>query len=207
MTAGKNLTFLIRPVTKPIKEGKKLEWTQSVAKIVPEIGQAKPINVHLEGPFTTPTPPLTKFDLILCIVGGTGITGALGLAHGVLNSPNQTRDVEAAKRTKCHIVWNFREPQKDVEQLYCFQEIQRHIAETNNNNNNGEKIVEFVMHNTRENGRLNFETIVDEQLKQHPRAYVYTSGPVQMMDAVASACRHNERNFPLMEWHEAKWDS
>ena len=137
-------TFLFRRA-----EGKKQpkldkEWTWKLGALASAPSTAKEapstaLSLRLEGPYSTSAVPLHTAARVLCLVGGTGITGALSLARAWL------RHRGADRAARFRLVWTVRAP--ETARVAEVQALQADSAARAVN-------MEVVVHVSRTDGRI-----------------------------------------------------
>lgn len=208
------------------KKQKKLdkEWTWKLAALVSQrASMRKSLDVRVEGPYVPHVPELWEADNVLCVAGGTGITGALCLANWWLS----TRAGNAGdRRSKFRLVWSVRN--RETAELDEVVELRRRIEETANSG--------FRLHVSAGNGRLDAERCLEEfcfdpdrpileESKEgtatestRGKTWVYCSGPDGLLEATETACIKVEKEIrrskkkqaargrvETLEWYIARW--
>ena len=128
-------------------------------------------SLRLEGPYFTPANP-EKYSTVICIVAGTGISGAIAIAAAFSAQP-RTAD---SRWKRCVVAWSVREP--DYIKLPFFQE------ETPG--------LEVRPHLTgKGQARLDAMSTIRDVCGSEPpeRTWVYLSGPNPFIEAGEKACR------------------
>lgn len=152
----------------------------------------------MEGPYITPHNPFDKNDSILCIVGGTGITGALSLAEYYQTGPD-------SPVARFGIVWSLKEyEQIDLPEVEKLKQHSKHV--------------EMTTHLTGPaRTRINFEQIVRDWQQTRKvediakgKTWIYFSGPDAFMNIGETACvQWNDivtSEQDKVEWYCARWD-
>ncbi|KAI1340443.1 hypothetical protein F5Y15DRAFT_39706 [Xylariaceae sp. FL0016] len=210
------------------------EWTWKLGALAvtggPSTGTA--ISLRLEGPYIPPSPGLQTASTIICIVGGTGITGALSLAHWYLSR-------QPPSISHFHLVWTVRSA--PAAELREWHDLQAHAQAQGVNTN-----LHLHLHVSSSAGRLSPGATLHDILRadvtsstarsagpspcqtSDPRrhsAWVYVSGPRGLLSAAESACLEVRRELraasrerrdsstkttpwsvETLEWHVAKWE-
>lgn len=78
------------------------EWTWKVGALVPEAGSRREFEVRVEGPYYPSDAGFAVASKVICIVGGTGVTGGYSLALWWLKSRSQDAQAEF------QLVWTVR---------------------------------------------------------------------------------------------------
>ena len=220
-------TFLFRRAEG--KKEKKLgkEWTWKLGSLV-ESASSAPEDVALpsmtlplrvEGPYETPSEPLFVASRVLCLVGGTGITGALSLADTWLH--HRAREEGARFR----ILWTVRT--QEAARVAEVDALREQMATLSSN-------MDVVVYVSREAGRLEpaaelasfFESaeapvpvrrpvaecgdsdqVVDGKaaekvpttavMKKLPSGWVYCSGPAGLLHVTDVACLNLDRSLRI----------
>jgi ferric-chelate reductase len=177
------------------------EWTWKVQDTLQrndsQPSQACDIEVRVEGPYVpSETQQFRDANIVVCIVGGTGLTGAYSLAEWWLKYRAQhTRD-------RFVLVWTIRH--RATAELSEWRGLQQRASgETSN--------VHLVLHVSSEHGRLDVATTLREYLREvasttstsalensridERHAWVYVSGPVGLLDQAEDACVELERQL------------
>lgn len=90
----------------PVSSNDRVERSASSAsKVLP----TRTIKLRLEGPYTTPHSPFQTYGSILCVVGGTGLSGALALANTYVCLRSSSSAKLKCKTTDLRIVWSVRD--------------------------------------------------------------------------------------------------
>lgn len=165
------------------KKMMKKEWTWKVGKKAAdgegdELSKIRGLRVRAEGPYFPPDREFEAVDRIVCIVGGTGITGALSLAEWFLSHRIQD---EKASLT---IVWTIRNASTAL--LSEWQTLLAHSADASGK-------LRLRSHISSEYGRLNVEETVRSELAgstvdESSSAWVYISGPAGLLVAAEDVC-------------------
>ncbi|KAJ3948444.1 uncharacterized protein N0V96_002695 [Colletotrichum fioriniae] len=79
-STGAGPTFLLQPTTGKKQKRLDKEWTWKLGALVSQAFESTAVEVRVEGPYSVGDDGFKTASHIVCIVGGTGITGALSLA-------------------------------------------------------------------------------------------------------------------------------
>lgn len=204
------------------------QWTNKVASLVDETPMdipprlGKPVDpenlplpsyqtsLRLEGPYFTPVNP-AGYNTVICLVAGTGITGAIAIAAafsaqsapGTASSAQQLATIdgtvpreneyngqvwppEQKAWRRCVVVWSIREP--DYIKLPFFQdtpglEIRSHLT-------------------GKDRPRVDLKQSIDEICTVEPggSTWVYLSGPNAFLEAGKKACQSSHVEFFSARW-------
>ncbi|KAF3769704.1 hypothetical protein M406DRAFT_354114 [Cryphonectria parasitica EP155] len=210
--------------TRGKKKQKKLdkEWTWKLGSTVPSKGDRKDIHVRVEGPYIPVDTEYLTASRVICIVGGTGITGAWSLANWWLE--NRGHETQA----KFFLLWTVRD--RAMSSLREWRELEDMTRGASN--------MDIKVHVSSESGRVEATPYlreilcrVDQRVEKTtavvntlnsstPRAWVYVSGPEGMLSTVETAClrlrsevrgarKGNTGSTWCVEdlaWHSAKWE-
>ena len=152
------------------------------------------IAIRLEGPYFSPADP-TRYDTVVCLVAGTGISGAIAITSAfnasVLEEQESRNAVSAVGTTfpwrRCIIVWSLKESD-DVELPFL-------QATTE-----GLEVRKFLTGSGRK--RVNLGKEMRDITEQGGRTWVYISGPSTFMDAGKLACQ----GLANVDCYAASWD-
>ncbi|KAH7024841.1 uncharacterized protein B0I36DRAFT_249881 [Microdochium trichocladiopsis] len=204
------------------KNQKKLvkEWTWKLGRLVPEPGDRKELEARVEGPYLPRETGFETASHIICIVGGTGITGAHSLAAWWL------RVRASALETKFTLIWTVR--QRETTTLREWMELEVKALSTPN--------LTLSVHASSEKGRLDLVANLRRLLRtdqtagslpQDERispvgqtAWVYASGPATLLRSAEDVCIDTRTqiktamkrggNSPWtveeLDWYIAKWE-
>ena len=198
------------------KKQKKLdkEWTWKLGAFVNDLATAaKDFKVRVEGPYMPSVPAMFNVSRIVCIVGGTGLTGAYSIAQWWLKSRAHIDG------TSLSLVWTIRHRSKAA--LKEWQELETQVA--------GNSRVRVILQVTSEQGRLNVNEVLrgnlatsfdgkektDQSAASTETAWVYLSGPEGLLQAGESACvevqrqiRKGNQDFGVqrLDYYSAKWE-
>ncbi|KAK5113377.1 hypothetical protein LTR62_003477 [Meristemomyces frigidus] len=160
------------------------EWTWKLSRLIEgEMSwkERHEMKVRLEGPYSPPTVAYEHADRVVCIVGGTGLTGACSLARWWFE---HRRSEQSAYFT---LVWTAR--LRSAFELQEWQELTRICAAASN--------MSLQAHCTSEDGRLDISAFLKETFSAplsekgvslDPSAWVYSSGPSGLLTSAADAC-------------------
>lgn len=182
---GRGLSFLLQPSSgKPQKRLLK-EWTWKLSALVPNYVDTRHLEVRLEGPYRIHDMGYVNASHIVCIVGGTGVTGALSLARWWLDfGPVNSRFT---------VVWTLRTSESLG--IREWTEL-KDMSMTNGG-------LEVTSHISSENGRLNPTSVLEKafgvgngMVADTPGCgWVYSSGPDALMKATQKSCVETKRSI------------
>lgn len=165
------------------------EWTWKAGAITATVGAEEDdevddqnrIEVRVEGPYSPLEADFQSANHIVCIVGGTGLTGAYSLALWWLE--HRQRD----PRARFTLIWTVRH--RDTAQLLEWQELEERARTIGT-------CVELNLHVSSEQGRM----VAMEALRSafgrsdekasicEEKAWIYVSGPAGLLDDTEDAC-------------------
>ena len=162
----------------------KKQWTWKVGNQASntnggmETTTAKTLRVRAEGPYFPPERDFEAADKIVCIVGGTGVTGALSLADWFLTHRMQDSKASFA------VIWTIRNASMAL--LSEWQRLLAHSSEANGK-------LRLRTHVSLEYGRLNVDEALRTELAAggepgRGAAWIYISGPAGFLTAAEDAC-------------------
>jgi ferric-chelate reductase len=200
------------------------EWTWKLGSIVDNTNKGIDVEVRVEGPYVPTVPELWSANHVVCIVGGTGLTGAYSLALWWATNRSQKSN------SSFSLVWTIRHAETAFLQEWA--ELEKLVTEISN--------ISLMLQVTSEQGRLNAGQVLSSLLngrrslvisqnilnedKQSPmesnqRAWVYISGPEGLLTTVESACVDLQRNIKIsrrqgadllpvgrLDYYSAKWE-
>ncbi|KAH8783063.1 hypothetical protein F5883DRAFT_599431 [Diaporthe sp. PMI_573] len=196
----------------PKKLGK--EWTWKVGAVVPEFKSRREIEVRVEGPYYPSDVGFEVASKVICIVGGTGLTGAYSLALWWLK--NRSQDAQA----EFQLVWTVR--YNNTTDIREWRELEDMVASVPN--------MTIRVHVSSEFGRIDTEGQLRDILStgsrdttvpdKHHKAWVYISGPKSLLSSTEVACLATRRKVRTasrqqdsqswlvadLEWYSAKWE-
>ncbi|ENH70280.1 hypothetical protein FOC1_g10012187 [Fusarium oxysporum f. sp. cubense race 1] len=170
--------FLLQRVSgKPQKRLDK-EWTWKLGALVPNVQDSRDLEIRLEGPYRINDTGYINASHILCVVGGTGVTGALSLARWWLDA--------GSVNGRFTLIWTLR----TRESLEMKEWTDLTDIATNNSS------LEIRSHISSENGRLDTALIlreafrVDNVMAANARGdgWVYSAGPDALIKATERSC-------------------
>ncbi|KAH7139604.1 hypothetical protein B0J13DRAFT_586227 [Dactylonectria estremocensis] len=202
------------------KSGKALEkeWTWKLATKLSGARGEDGVEVRVEGPYRPSDIRFQTASHIICVVGGTGVTGALSLAVWWL----KTRAMEP--NTRFTLIWTMRE--RKMADLREWHQLEGFAVAVSN--------LTLVVHVSSEDGRLDPSIHIrqllwpsqeatglprakDDQIEA-TTAWVYSSGPDSLIQATETACVEARREMkssarkagnstlPKLDWYMAKWE-
>ena len=159
------------------------EWTWQLTRLLDEhksFGKPLELDVRLEGPYSPVTNSFETANHVICIVGGTGLTGAYSLARWWYANRGHESNGSFT------LVWTAR--QAEALQLEEWVELQGLCAVSGN--------MRLVGHCSSQGGRLDVTRVLEETLakkdlrneKSGGHAWVYASGPNGLLTTTADAC-------------------
>ncbi|MCJ1371147.1 hypothetical protein MMC20_002362, partial [Loxospora ochrophaea] len=174
-----------------------------------ELGPTDPLRtadipVRLEGPYFTPVSP-SEYNTVVCLVAGTGISGAIAIAGAFAESKMSkfrcehrgiahrracsSRDSSSRKWKRCIIVWSVRD--EHYIDLPFFQELKSSGLEVQTHlTGEGRSRLDMV------------ETLQSIHKDDSGSLWVYLSGPNRFIEAGEKACRA----LAGVDWFAARWD-
>ena len=165
------------------KKAMKNQWTWKVGRKADstddsETSRIKNIRVRAEGPYLPPDRDFENADRIVCVVGGTGVTGALSLAewfvaYRMYNS-----------RATFTIIWSVRNA--SMAAVSEWQTLVGRSAEMSGP-------LRLRLHVSSEYGRLNVDEAIRAELAgsnegEGTSAWLYISGPTGLLRAAEDTC-------------------
>ncbi|KAF5554241.1 hypothetical protein FMEXI_2062 [Fusarium mexicanum] len=170
--------FLIQRASGKSQKRLDKEWTWKLGALVPDTQDSRDLEIRLEGPYRINDADYINASHILCIVGGTGVTGALSLARWWLDA--------GSVNSRFTLIWTVRtrEPLEIKEWTDLMN-----IAATNGS-------LEIRSHISSEIGRLDTALILREAFKVHNAlaadgcgdGWVYSAGPDALVKATERSC-------------------
>lgn len=166
------------------------EWTQKLASVDSRAGMSENgtrLGIRVEGPYIPPTTGFQTADRVVCVVGGTGLTGAYSLALWWLEC--RSREPKAYFT----LVWSIR--QRESACLEEWQQLEDRVAGVQN--------MSSRVHVSSEDGRLDIAKALRGELAaadgvekvSSSHAWIYASGPVGLLRAAEDACVDLEREL------------
>ena len=172
------------------------EWTWKVGSQANDLDavdleEKKAFEVRVEGPYVPTETGYQTADRIVCVVGGTGLTGAYSLALWWLES--RTRDSGA----HFTLIWTVRH--RETARLEEWQELEERARRAGN--------MTVKIHVSSEEGRLDAMKLLTEEFtasggrekRLSEKAWIYVSGPAGLLSKVEDACVDVERGLKLAE--------
>ena len=191
------------------------EWTWKFGALVPNTRDTVELDLRLEGPYASSDTQYKTASHILCIVGGTGMTGAYSLAIWWLETRASDED------STFTFVWSVRD--QDTVSLQEWQKLKDIAASTPR--------LELVAHVSSKNGRLDpvlhvncalgidgasadTNPVGEKEVAPKGSVWVYSSGPDGLINATEDACVKARRTIrsgnqtPIgdISWYMAKWE-
>lgn len=173
--------FLLQRAQGKISKKLEKEWTWKLGAIVPEVGSRRDLEVRVEGPYYPSDVGFTVASKVICIVGGTGLTGAYSLAVWWLK--HRCQDALA----EFQLVWTVR--YNSTTNIREWQQLEEIVASVPN--------MSLRVHVSSESGRLDTEGrlrifLSDEQGRHAApgisrKAWMYVSGPESLLSTTETA--------------------
>jgi len=159
------------------------EWTWKLSRMIEEVmpkTKQHEIKVRVEGPYMPVTKGYETADKVVCVVGGTGLTGAYSLARWWYQHCSSEQDAHFT------LIWTARA--REAFDLEEWIELIEMCASSPN--------MSLQAHCTTESGRLDISTELrnmfardaEKEPKVDGSAWVYASGPNGLLTAVSDAC-------------------
>jgi ferric-chelate reductase len=202
--------FLLQRAKGKSQEALDKEWTWKLGNMVPRPMDNHSLEVKVEGPYPVNDAGFRTASHIVCIVGGTGITGASSLARWWLET------VSFANRFT--LIWTVR--RREMAMVREWQELEEMARPQHNMSVN--------IHVSSEDGRLDALLALQRALGRDRRsnrpaggsAWVYSSGPDSLLGATERACVEVKKNLRAsrdgrgpgawtvedMSWYMARWE-
>ncbi|PVH95315.1 hypothetical protein DM02DRAFT_720835 [Periconia macrospinosa] len=201
--------FLLQPTSGKSSEKLYKEWTWKLRSQASNRSSCTTLYVDIQGPYPVHDDGYKTASHIVCIVGGTGVTGACSLVHWWLGngSPDSLMTV----------IWAIRERKMaDVREWHDLWSASRSID-----------TLSLTLHVSSENGRLEAYPALQHELRRSNtrpaetnRAWVYASGPDGLLRAAEKACVKVQQDLQRAErermrslwsvskisWYMAKWE-
>ncbi|KAK3713326.1 hypothetical protein LTR37_008518 [Vermiconidia calcicola] len=141
------------------------------------------VEVRVEGPYIPiEASGFQTADRVLCIVGGTGLTGAYSMALWWLE--NRTRDA----RANFTLIWTVRH--RGTAELSEWRELEKRVSGVEN--------IQLRLHVSSESGRMDANRTLREECSSSEtsreavltgrKGWVYVSGPAGLLNMTESAC-------------------
>lgn len=171
------------------------EWTWKAGVLASDAAvseeraqEANNIETRVEGPYIPTEVDFQGADHIVCVVGGTGLTGAYSLALWWLDHRIQDANAHFT------LIWTIR--QRDTARLREWQELEDRVDRAGEN-------AQLKVHVSSENGRIDAmkslrETFARSDEKNSvsgQKAWVYVSGPAGLLNSAEDACVDLERKL------------
>lgn len=206
--------FLLQRAQGRVTKKLEKEWTWKVGAVVPEVGSRREVEMRVEGPYYPTDVGFAVASKVICIVGGTGLTGAYSLAVWWLK--HRSQDPQAMFQ----LVWTVRH--SSMTNIREWRELEEMVAPVSN--------MDIRVHVSSESGRMDTEGYLRDMLSNGSRsttiphmrhkAWVYVSGPESLLISTEMAClaiRRRVRNGQKqqdshswlvadLEWYSAKWE-
>ncbi|KAI8716350.1 Ferric oxidoreductase domain-containing protein [Fusarium sp. LHS14.1] len=201
--------FLFQRAGKASKKSQK-EWTWKVGGLVPNPNDFTTLEVRLEGPYEPRDTKFQQASHIICVVGGTGVTGAYSLVTWWLRFRAQDPS------SKFTLIWALRH--REQANVNEWLQLEERAASVPN--------LMLITHISSADGRMDparlirqsltlDSTSADRRQTKEVTAWVYSSGPDGLIRATEAACvklRHEiketggKSHVKEIDWHMAKWE-
>ncbi|KAG8626122.1 hypothetical protein KVT40_006523 [Elsinoe batatas] len=175
------------------------------------------INLRLEGPYPLSHRPFERYSHVVCVVGGTGITGALSLAERFIELGRTDRLGSDGNSAGCvtsrmTVTWTLKEAEDadltDVKDLLRLAQevglsltIRKHLTGPGKQRLDIKSSIEDFLHVSHGEKDSSDDTM---------STWVYLSGPVKLMEAGETACiglkKARADGADSLEWYCARWD-
>lgn len=206
--------FLLQRAQGKVSKKLEKEWTWKLGAAVPDVGGRREVEMRVEGPYYPSDVGFVVASRVICIVGGTGLTGAYSLALWWLRHRSQDPQAEF------QLVWTVR--YNNTTNIREWRELEDMVASVTN--------MTIRVHVSSESGRIDTEGYLRQILligsrsapvpDRHHKAWVYVSGPESLLSSTEMAClairgkvRDNRRRQDSqpglvadLEWYSAKWE-
>ncbi|KAL8721672.1 MAG: hypothetical protein Q9181_007656 [Wetmoreana brouardii] len=162
-----------------------------------DIYTSSDLDLRLEGPYFSPADP-SRYHMVVCIVAGTGVSGAVAIAaafhtsqrlHSAGGAPSPDSSRPKSTWQKCLIAWSVRE--KDYIDLPCLEqspnlEIQLCLTGPGKPRQNIKKIMAEARNTVGPGAAI----------------WAYISGPKGFTENAKTVCKA----MPCVDYHAASWD-
>ncbi|KAF2222765.1 ferric reductase like transmembrane component-domain-containing protein [Elsinoe ampelina] len=229
----KAVVFLWRVPSMSRKEKKQAkEWTTRLTTLIPEAVESGPeagisiqneqrrsvgIVLRLEGPYPLAHRPFERYNHVVCVVGGTGITGALSLAEHFIELCNTNKSGSESTpagfiTSRMTVIWTLKEAEDadltDVKDLLQLTQemganltIRKHLTGPGRQRLDIHSSIEELMH-VSHGEKGDSDDIMS--------TWVYLSGPSKLMESGETACidlkRARADGAYRLDWYCARWD-
>ena len=202
--------FLHRMLRGKNKRVKSVQWTVKLASLADEktraynpenevldragtSNESTDICFRLEGPYFTPANPY-RYDLVVCMVAGTGISGALaiGSAFNYVSPKPSSSGIDRAdpQWKRCIIIWSVK-ASDDIDLPFLEPPSE------------GLEVRKFLTGEGRE--RVHLEKELGDLIEGVQRTWVYISGPKPFIADSKEACKKIGKKASL-DFYAASWD-
>ena len=155
------------------------------------------VALRLEGPYFSPA-DTSRYDTVVCLVAGTGISGAIAIAAAFNASAQNAKECGemgdkghmASRWRRCVIVWSVKETD-DIELPFI-----QPMAE-------GLELRKFLTGPGRK--RVDLSKELGEITKEGGRTWIYSSGPSSFINAGKAACQTVQLSVDV-DYYAASWD-
>ncbi|KAG6364608.1 hypothetical protein INS49_006210 [Diaporthe citri] len=206
--------FLLQRAQGKVTKKLEKEWTWKLGAVVAEVGSRREVEMRVEGPYYPSDVGFAVASRVICIVGGTGLTGAYSLAMWWLKHRSQDQQAEF------QLVWTVR--YNNMTNLREWKQLGDTVTSVPN--------MAIRVHVSSESGRMDTEGYLRDMLSTGSRsttipdmrhkAWVYVSGPESLLSSTEMAClatrrkvrngRRQQDSHPWLvadlEWFSAKWE-
>ena len=161
----------------------------------PPTEQSIGVSLRLEGPYFSPADP-HRYNTVVCMVAGTGISGALAIAAAFNHTARREREAKMDEKStisrrwlKCVIIWSVRVdddiPLPFLEPMSEGLELRRFLT------GEGRK-------------RVDLEEELGGSAEGGGRTWVYISGPDSFISAGKEACKNVKKKADV-DYYAASW--
>lgn len=228
-------TFLFQRTTGRKQTKLDKEWTWKLGALASSfsnesvdtkgIRSASRLSVRVEGPYVPDTPEIHTSDHIICIAGGTGITGAISIANWWVKNRSESKtrhgsvDSDLSTKTpiaRLSLIWtvryagmaSIREWTRLVAQAQKIAglDIQLRVSSTDGRLDCSEYLESRILHSGPYLQDGSKQQTVDQASKQ---PWVYVSGPEGLLKSAEIACidvRRRTEDRHSLTWYIARWE-
>lgn len=228
-------TFLFQRATGKTQSKLDKEWTWKLGALASPLSADKVdakttqsiarLPVRIEGPYVPDTPEVLTSDHIICIAGGTGITGAISIANWWVKnrSDSQIRhdSIDSDLSTKSSIarlslIWTVR--YADMAQVREWSQLVEHAQKIDGldiqlrvSSTDGRlDCAEFLASKILRPGSYLSSEIKQQMIGQtSSQPWVYVSGPEGLLRSAETACievRRQTKDRHSLNWYIANWE-
>ena len=167
-----------------------IDMEKSLAPFTPVAGGIN-VALRLEGPYFSPADPY-RYDTVVCLVAGTGVTGAISIA-AAFNYAATNDFIDSARKAlpprkwrRCIIMWSVKET----------EDIQLPFLEPKSEGLELRKCLTGPGRSRVDLGQALSEICVKER-REGGASWVYISGPDKYVDSGREACQEVQRHTEL----------